>query len=106
MRILGPIVGAMTAVMFCGETWSFERRRIGPWFVGHDPAWCKTLHLEQLLHQLLDRLRITSVLHEEVQNFAFIVDSSPKPIAFLPDDRDHFIKVPVITGPGTRAAEV
>jgi hypothetical protein len=45
-------------------------------------------------------------LDEEVQNLAFIVNGAPNPIAFSPDDHDHFIEVPLIAGPGPGTAQV
>ncbi len=62
--------------------------------------------VKQLLHQLFGGFRISLPLNEEVQNFAFIVHGAPEPIALPLDDDHHLIKVPVIAGPGSGAAQV
>jgi hypothetical protein len=92
--------------MFCREAECPESRRVGSKFVCHDAGWREALLLEQLSHQSFCRFRIAPALYEEVQNFAFTVTGAPKPVAFSPDDDDHFIKVPVIAGPQPSPAQI
>ena len=106
MRILSSIVGSLAVDMFCREAECPEGRRVGPKLVCHDPGWCETLLLEQLPHQSFGGFRIASALDEEVQNFAFIVNGAPKPVAFSPDHDDHFVEVPMIAGPRSTPAQV
>ena len=106
MRILGSVVGSLAVDMFCRETECPEGRRVGPKLVCHNPARCETLLLEQFSYQSFCGFRVAPALDEEVQNFTFIVDGSPKPIAFSPDNDDHFVKMPVIAGPWAGTAQI
>ena len=59
---------------------------------------------EKFFHEFLGGFCITLPLDWKVQNFAFIVEGAPKPIASFPNHNHHFIKVPVITMRGTGPA--
>jgi hypothetical protein len=106
MRILSSIVGALAVDMFCREAECPESRRVGPKLVCHDPGWGEASLLEQFSYQSFCGFRVAPALNEEVQNFTFIVDGSPKPIAFSPDHDDHFVKMPVIAGPWAGTAQI
>jgi hypothetical protein len=66
--------------MVCRDTECPEDRRVGPKLVRHNPARCETLLLEQISYQPFCGFLVAPALDEEVQNFTFIVDGSPKPI--------------------------
>jgi len=104
MRILSSIVGAMIADMFRDEPQSPEGRLVGPKFVGYNSTRRETVLLEQLSHQPVCGFRIAPALEEEIQNFPSNVHGAPMPVAFFPNQDDHFIEVPVIAGPWTGTA--
>ncbi len=106
MRILGPVVGPQTAIVFCCNAYSSEGRRVRPKFVRHDPCWSEALLLEQLLHQLFGGFGIVPSLNEEVQNLAFVHDGAPEPIVFPLDDDHHLVAVPVIAGLRAGTAQI
>ena len=106
MRILGSVVGSLAVDMFCREAECPKCRRVGPKLVCHNPARCETVLLEQLLHQSFGGFRIAPALDEEVQNFTFIVNRTPKPVAFSPNNDDHLVEVPMIAGPRSAPAQI
>jgi hypothetical protein len=68
MRVLGPVVGHQTAIVFCHKANSSEGGRVRSKFVGHNPGWREALLLEQLLHQLSSGIGVSPVLGEEVHD--------------------------------------
>jgi hypothetical protein len=52
------------------------------------------LVLEQFAQQSQRSAGIAPLLDQHVQNFAFIVDRTPKPHPFAADLHDHFVQVP------------
>ena len=75
MRVLGPVVGSQTTIVFCPKANGSEGCRIRPKFVRHDPAWREAVLFEKLLHQLFSGFRIAPALYEGIQNFTFITVS-------------------------------
>ena len=63
------------------------------------------LFLEQLAHQLHGCSAVAPPLHQEIENFAFIVDRAPEP-ELLPRDRyGHLVEMPARRWPRTPTAK-
>ena len=54
------------------------------------------MFLQKLAHQLFRGLGVATRLHQEVQNFAFIVYSSPKPVTFPSNNNHHLVQMPMV----------
>lgn len=84
--------------MDCRQSEGSKSGPIRPELVRNDPGWPEPLPREELLHQLRCRLRISAALDQKIQNFAFVVDRTPEPVACPADDDCHFVLVPMIAG--------
>ncbi len=63
-------------------------------------------YVEELLHELFGGFDISLALDKEVQNFDFIIDGAPEPIALPPDDIRHLIEIPMIAGSRSSAPQI
>ena len=81
-----------------GEFEAPERRPIGSKFVGHDPARREAQPLQQPSHDLRWGFGVSFGLEEEVENFTFIVDGAPEPVAPASVYDGHLIEMPVVAG--------
>ena len=64
------------------------------------------MFLQQFSHQTQRCPGVALRLHQEIQNLAFLVDGAPSPMASSSDNKDHFIKMPIVTGPGSMTAQI
>ena len=74
MRIIGPVVCAQAPVMASRQSNFGLRRAVRAQFVRYQHLGCKALLLEQPAHQFHSCRLVAPSLHEEVENFAFVVD--------------------------------
>jgi hypothetical protein len=64
------------------------------------------LLLEQLVHQLHRRNLVAPSLHQEIENFAFIIHRAPKPELSARNPDDHFVEMPPRRRPRTPTAKL
>ena len=92
------VVGSEALIMPGGKAQAPERRPIGSKFVGHDPARREAQPLQQPSHDLRWGFGVSFGLEEEVENFTFIVDGAPEPVAPASVYDGHLIEMPVVAG--------
>ena len=88
------------------KTHSKKGGAVGSEFVCDNPSRLEAVALQEFLHQLQCDLRISLPLDLEVEDLAFVVDSSPEPVALPSDGDSHLIQMPVITWPWAVSPEV
>jgi len=83
-----------------------QGRRVGSQAIGDDGFRNGTLVLEQFLQQFQCCLFVTTLLDEDIQNFAFFVDGAPYVHSLAVDPDDHFVQVPHAICRAALAADV
>ena len=78
-----------------------ECRAVGPQLVGHQQFRYKPLLSEKLAHQPQRRPAVAATLDQHVEDFAFMVDGTPKVHPLAGDPNNHLVQVPLIARPGT-----
>jgi hypothetical protein len=105
MRILSPIVPAQALLVASRQPHLPHGGAVGAQFVGHQHAGREALFLEQLAHQLERCRHVAPPLHQEIENFAFIVDCAPEPEFPSRNRDDHFVEMPPRRWPRTPPAK-
>src|SRR5215813_7448585 len=81
-------------------------RPIALQFIGDDDARHVGQPLEELAKELLCGLLVPSALHQDIQYVPLLINCPPQIVILTLDRQKHFIKVPIIAGPGTAATEL
>jgi len=103
MRVLSSIVHAQSLFVRARKADFADRRPIGFQFVGHDGCRNETLASKQASEKLQCRSLVTSSLDEDVKDLAFAVDGAPH-IHLPTTNRDHhFIEMPSMVRPRSKA---
>jgi len=79
MRILGPIVPPQSLLVPSRQADFGLCRAVRAQPVGNQHIRREALFLEQLAHQFHGRSLVASSLHQQVENFAFVVNCTPQP---------------------------
>ena len=96
MGIFRPVVQALVLAMFDPKAHVFARRAVRFEFVGDHDAWRSLGLLQQLPHEPPRGGPISSVLHEDVENEAALIDGPPKPMLSAADRNDDLVEMPFI----------
>src|ERR1700746_514073 len=89
MRILRPIVFSQALLMVAGKSEMPEGSAVGAQLVARHPGRREALFAEQLAHQLDGRRPVSTTLDQDLEDLAFVVDSTPQIhlLARDPDDQ-------------------
>lgn len=96
MRVFSLVVGALVCDVLRTQAKFPECGAVGPQLVSRDPGW-RAMFLQKLAHELFRGSCVAARLNQKVQNFAFIVYGSPKPITSSSNDDGHFVQMPMVT---------
>lgn len=95
MRVFGAIVGPHASrPVSARQPEDLRRSSIGCELVRHDGLWADALIAEQLSKQFQGRRLVPALLDQNVENFAFVIDSAPKPHALAADPGGHLVQMP------------
>lgn len=99
MRIFGPVVLILARLMVCRQIQIVECRTIRMQIVNRDGRWCQSLLLQRFAHQFQCGLLVSSCLNQNIQDLAFTINGAPQEHFLTPDRYEHFVQMPVATGP-------
>ena len=94
MRDFGPVVPPQALLVTRGQIKRRERRCIRSQLVRHDDSRGEALVLEKVAHQLQRRALVASALHDDVENFALVVDRAPEVHLLATDPDHHLVEMP------------
>ena len=96
VRVLCSVVLPATTVMEPGKAQILQSSTIRWQFVCDNGIWDKTLLLQQSAHQFERRFLVSACLDQDIQHFAFTIDSAPQIHSLAGDGHEHLIKVPPV----------
>ena len=96
MRILDRVVQPFVLAVFKAQTHIFVCCRVALSFVGDQNPRRDATFVEQLAHQLLGGIPVTSALHQHVQHDTQQIRGSPQPILLAIDDDGRFVQMPFV----------
>jgi len=72
---------------------------VGPKLISDYHSRRSALPLQELTHQTVGRLGITTTLHQNFQHKTILIDSTPEPVLLAADRNDGLVEVPLIIQP-------
>src|SRR5450631_2536224 len=99
MRILGPIVLPLTALMAALDPEIASGGAIRAQVVGDHPIGDKAVFLQKLAHQFERGMLVSFGLDQDIEDFTFSVDGAPQIDQAASDLQINFIQMPRRVGP-------
>ena len=106
MGILGSIVLPATEIMSLRQAKITQRSTVRWQFVGDEGIRDEALFLQQFAHQFERCLLVAAGLNQDIQHFAFAIDSAPQIHALAVDRDKHLIQVPPVIRSRARSSKL
>jgi hypothetical protein len=99
VRVLSAIVQPLVPTMLTVRQCSANRRRVAGELVGdHHPRLRPVLTVEHTMQETFGGYLIASVLDQDVQHDAVLVNGSPQPVASAAYLERHLVQMPLVAG--------
>jgi hypothetical protein len=91
----------MPGIVEVAETQISECSTVRLQFIRHDPDWPIALAPEKLSHEFQCCPLVSTLLNQDVENFAFTIHGAPQVHLLAADIHENFVDVPMIKGSRT-----
>ena len=105
MRILRPIVEPFVLAMLDREPGTPARSAIGTELVGDQDTRSASLSADELAHQPLGGMLVTTALDQSIQRETVLIDGTPEPVLVAADRDDDLIQVLFVAELGRAPAD-
>jgi hypothetical protein len=106
MRVFRTIIRTLFIDVLSRQAEGSNGNMVGSEFISCDPGWRPSLFLQQFPHQFQRCPSIPPGLYEKIEDLAFVVDGTPKPMTPPSNDDDHLIEMPIVAGSWSHTTQV
>jgi hypothetical protein len=105
VRILRTVVQTLVAPMFSVRQHSANRWWVAGQLIGDDDARLVADAIDKLPKETLRGILISTLLHQDVQHDAVLINRPPQPVALAADFERHLVQMPLVTSACTPTTE-